>query len=72
MSKGHKKAVEKEIERSFVGIKMSVGKIPLEYLLQSFDKIKPLFSLKSIIISGKKKYFPIYLPSHKQFGLTIR
>jgi len=72
MNKGNKKTVEKEIEKLFVGIKLSVRQIPLEYLLQSFDKAKPLFSLKSIIISGKKRDFPIYLSPHKQFRLTTR
>jgi ribosomal protein S7 len=72
MKSGSKHTIERELQNTYVYLKLQYNNIPLEFLLESLEKIKPVFNLKHVIIAGKRKEFPVYLESSKQLRLSIK
>jgi ribosomal protein S7 len=72
MVSGAKKTAELLQERSYAYIKMQYHMVPLEFLLEVLERVKPLFNTGYIIVRGKKKEFPIFLVKHKQLRLAMR
>jgi ribosomal protein S7 len=69
---GHKTMVERELDRTYAHIKLHLNVLALEVLLEKIEKIKPTFKLRSIIMRGRKREFPSFLPPEKQRNCAIR
>lgn len=72
MRSGFKLTILKEIERAVNLLKISTKLSPLELYLTNLQYIKPLFSIRSITIKGRKREFPLYLTPAKQLQLSVR
>jgi ribosomal protein S7 len=72
MSSGHKRTAELQAEKAFTYIKTQYRLVPLEMLLESLEKVKPTFNLNYIIVSGRKREFPVFLAPHKRLRLSVR
>jgi ribosomal protein S7 len=64
--------VEKELNKVYIYTKLHLNTLALETLLEKIEKIKPTFKLKSVIIAGKKREFPVFLEPEKQRSRAIR
>lgn len=71
MRAGSRLTVLRGVERAMNLLKAS-GLSPLELYLTNLQHIKPLFSIRSITIRGRKREFPLYLPPSKQLQLAAR
>jgi ribosomal protein S7 len=72
MRTGAKKTVDRFQERAYGYIKLQYQCIPLEFLLESLERTKPLFNVGYVIVGGKKKEFPVFLLRHKQLNVATR
>jgi ribosomal protein S7 len=72
ITKGLKQTVEKELNKVYIYTKLHLNTLALETLLEKIEKIKPTFKLKSVIIAGKKREFPVFLEPEKQRSRAIR
>ena len=72
MVSGAKRTAELFQEQSYAYIKVQYRVIPLEFLLEALERVKPLFNVGYVLVRGKKKEFPIFLARHKQLRLVMR
>lgn len=72
MTEGRKNIIEREFDKVCLQMKLHLRTLALEVLLEKIEKIKPTFKLKSIIVGGKKREFPIFLSPEKQRNSAVR
>jgi ribosomal protein S7 len=72
MKKGQLAVVEKEFEKTYSHAKLHFKISPALVILETIEKIKPIFKLKSVMQRGKKKDFPIFLDKYKQRLVAIK
>jgi ribosomal protein S7 len=53
-------------------MKVHLGVLALEVLLEKIELIKPTFKLRSTMIGGKRREFPALLPPEKQRNRAVR
>lgn len=71
MRGGHKDLVERGLDKAFLNMKVHLNVLALEVLLEKIERIRPTFKLRSIMIGGKRREFPAFLPPEKQRNRAI-
>ena len=72
VNEGLKHTVEKELTKSYTFTKIHLNAQTFHVFLLKLEKIKPTFKLKSVIIEGKKKEFPVFLSPEKQRSRAVK
>jgi ribosomal protein S7 len=72
MFSGHKKTIMKNLDYTYLIIKLRYRRSPVVFILSALQKIRPLFKLKHVIIAGKRREFPSFLERSKQVNVSIK
>jgi ribosomal protein S7 len=71
MVAGNKKTINRALIITFQLLKMRYAANPLEIVLESLEKIKPVFAVGYVMKSGKRREFPKFLSKQRQLQLSI-
>lgn len=72
MHGGNKQTIEVALKQTYASIKFYYRVAPVDLLLESLERIKPLFGMGYVVVAGKRREFPYLLAEDRQFNFAVR